>query len=208
MNGDRPSVAAYLEARGMTDDELAAAVGVQTKTVQARKSERDRPMPKAWADRLEAGDPNVSQRGRDDEQTPQAPPEAPRVEPEPSPLADQSFETLAGYIEGAYKLGAAAVSASDVPLGRAIDDHAKQAGEAWARWVESEPKVKALLERMMVGTPLGEVIAVHVGIGFAYFLSRSAIERARREEAAARAQAAGDVVDEHFGDFVEEPVAA
>lgn len=190
----RPTVAEYLETHELSDEELAELVGVQVKTVQARKSERDRQIPASWLERIETGDREIGKRGsrggepdggRAEETAPKPPPGARIVEPEPSPIEGVDFTALAGYIEGAYKLGAAAVAGTDPALSAAVDSHAAQAGQAWAHWVESEPKVAALIQRMMIGTPLGEVIAVHVGIGFAYFLSRSAIERARREERAA-----------------------
>ena len=59
-------------------------------------------------------------------------------------------------------------------LAEVIQAHAAPAGQAWAHWIESEPKVAALIQRMMIGTPLGEVIGVHVGIVFSYTLARSA----------------------------------
>ena len=84
-----------------------------------------------------------------------------------------------------------AVRPADPLLADVIDEHAAQAGAAWAHWIESEPKVAALLQRLMIGTPLGEVIGVHVAIVFTYTVARAAYRDAARERTEGEA-AAGD----------------
>jgi hypothetical protein len=95
------------------------------------------------------------------------------------------YGSLQEYIEGAYKLAGQTVRTNDPYLGDAIDEHAHKAGVAWCKWVRSEPKVAALLQRLMIGTPLGEVIGVHVSIVFAYVLARGAAREFARAQAAA-----------------------
>jgi hypothetical protein len=108
---------------------------------------------------------------RESDAAPVAPADAPRQTITPT----IDYSAVAGYIEGAYRLASQmAVRQSDPLLAAVIDEHAAAAGVAWAHWVESEPKVAALLQRMMIGTPLGEVIGVHVGIVFSYTLARGA----------------------------------
>ena len=191
------NVREYMEREELTVEDLAERLGVQVATVKRQRNKG--PIPESWVERL--GLDSTSGEGRDWEEVPEAPPDAPRRPLTPPPVMDVS--TVAGYIEGAYKLGAHATRDADPLLAEAIEAYAPAAGEAWAKWIESEPKVKALLERLMVGTPLGEVIAVHVGIGFSYFLARSAAARVRRE----RAEANGDDGGAHAPaeDFLGEP---
>lgn len=121
------------------------------------------------------------------------PPSGARVVPTSAPegAAQLDYRAIQGYVEGAYKI-AAKVSRErgDKVLADVIDEHASPAARAWARWVESEPRVAELLRKLLVGTPAGEVIAVHVSIVFSYTLARGAAARlaadaAEREPAAA-----------------------
>lgn len=205
----------YLEREGLTVEELAEQLDLAPSTVRRRvlavdQTSRRAMMAKKWLFKLGAELPDDAYRqrdpddgrlpgeenlepggGREWERTPQAPKGA-RVE-KPPPAMDLS--TFAGYVEGAYKLAGDAIGATDPALAAAVDSHAEAAGKAWARWVESEPKVRALLERAMVGTPLGEVIGVHVAIAFAYFMSRKAMRQVVEQQAA---DDAADYQHEHF----------
>lgn len=120
--------------------------------------------------------------------TPQAPPGGRLA----FPVGDLDYGLLAEQIEGVYVMAAHAAGRSDPYLEQAIRDNANRAGTAWARWVQSEPRVQALVRRMMVvGTPMGEVISVHITIVAAYVITRS-VERERIAAAAgASSQAHG-----------------
>lgn len=167
-----PTVEEWLAETGTSEAELAELVGV--KGVHAIRSLRKRTIPKSWAEKMGVVLPEET---REREHTPRAPSGA-TVQAPPSGL---DYSSVAGHIEGAYKLAGFALADSDPVLSAVVIEHAGSAGQAWTKWIESEPRVAALLERMMIGTPLGEVIAVHVGIGFAYFLARGAHARAREE---------------------------
>lgn len=100
-------------------------------------------------------------------------------------VAELDYAKIGEYITGVYKLAGQTVRANDEALANAIDGHAEVAGDAWQKWIRSEPKVAAVLQRMMIGTPLGEVIGVHVSIVFAYVLARGALRDLERDRARA-----------------------
>lgn len=185
----------WLEQNEVSADELADRLGLKASSVirRVRAKDEQAEMPLRWLRQLDGaqdeGPPSngvLMDDGRVTETPPSKPAGASVRKPEQAAVVDMS--TVAGYIEGAYTLAAHTIEGTDPALAAAVAGHAKQAGDAWAKWIESEPKVKALLERMMVGTPLGEVIGVHVGIGFAYFMSRSAYKKAIEDAAAAAAE--------------------
>lgn len=188
-------VAEYLDREGIDAEELARRLGHKSSSRVSQELAREGDMLESWRRRLALEDEPIPV-GREHEEAPQPPPGAPVFDAPPSPTAGLDLSAFAGYVEGAYKLGAYTIRDTEPLLAKAIEDHATQAGEAWAKWVESEPRVKALLERMMVGTPLGEVIAVHVGIGFSYFLARSAQARALADLQREQHAAGGPVEDE------------
>lgn len=206
------------ELTGLSKQQLAERLGAELGLAEdtiIRKA-YSRTVPRHWLAALDLTAPDeldadtvASMRngnGRESELPPQPPPGA-RIETPPRPSApdELDFSAISSYIEGAYKLGAHAVRDSDALLADSIEAHAAPAGQAWAKWVESEPKVAALLRRMMVGTPMGEVIAVHVGIGFSYFLARSAVSRFEREQARAAAAATDAGPAGADGSFEPEP---
>jgi hypothetical protein len=186
-------VSEYLERYGLTEDDMAARLGLSAHGI---KSYRTREMPPRWLATLGSAPVVVDEAPTDDsspfvdnegqeprERTAQHTPHRPAGGTVVGPPLD--YSALAGYIEGAYKLGGHTLGVKDPVLGSAIEANAQAAGAAWAKWVRSEPKVAALLQRMMIGTPMGEVIGVHLSIAFAYFLARGAVRDARAAEAEA-----------------------
>ncbi len=193
-------VADFLERNELSGKALATQLGyVGAESVNARRR-NDEDIPEAWLPRLAELGYNldgirqaplldaISEQYRDAEaETAPLAPEGALQAPRPVVI---DYATVAGYVEGAYKLTAQmAVRPADPLLADVIDEHAAQAGIAWAHWIESEPKVAALLQRLMIGTPLGEVIGVHVAIIFSYTVARSAYRAA-----AERAASAGEAV--------------
>lgn len=198
-------VADLLERSGWTGKQLAAALGYSSAEAVNGRRRRGEDVPDAWYPRLldlglvspeevaldlyalrdgAAGDEGEAEEVREGP-APQPPPGAPRVEA----AVQLDYRSVAGYIASTYRLSATfLVAPSDALLAQAITEHAEQAGQAWARWIESEPRVAAWLQRLMIGTPLGEVIGVHVAIVFAYTLARVS---ARELAASAAAAAAG-----------------
>ena len=133
------------------------------------------------------------QLGRAHELPPQRPPDG-RIQP-----VDLNYREISDYIEAFYSLAGRLAQESDEAMGIAVQQHAAKAGEAWSHWIQSEPKVAAFLQKLMIGTPMGEVIGVHVSIIVAYFLSRGIVraaaeERARAAEDGASPDASPDLV--------------
>lgn len=140
--------------------------------------------------RTGTGEQPPSQPRRAHERAPRKPPGGKvGAAPRPAGEVQLDFNAIKSYIEGAYKLGGkVAAERGDVLLGAVIDEHATAAARAWVRWIESEPKVAEMLRKLMVGTPAGEVIAIHVSIVFSYTLARGAAERIAADEALRRVQ--------------------
>lgn len=219
-------IADFLEREGLSGKQLASLLGYSnSESVNARRR-RDEDIPEAWLPRLRelgyhvngaAGGPAEGAAGagagagaeedvkRVWEQPPAPPEDAPRWEP-----VHIDYSQVAGYIEGAYRLAARiAVEQYDPLLAGAIDERAADAGRAWAHWIESEPRVAALLQRLMIGTPLGEVIGVHAAIIFAYVLARSAArEVAAAAAPSAAAGAAADAAPDYLAGAEDEAGAA
>lgn len=182
--------ARVMHEEGLSVKQTSERLGVPASTVHS------------WFKRLEVAAPEPAA-GGDDERVlsssavPPAP-APPTREKEHAPRrppggkvqqVDLDYAQVQEMIEGAYLLAGQTVSANDPALAMAINEHAAKAGLAWSHWIRSEPKVAALLQRLMIGTPLGEVIGVHVSIVFAYVLARGAQAELARERAAAAAAA-------------------
>lgn len=177
-----------LEMSGLTAEELAEKVGVKVSSVKNRNGI----VPRVWFDRLGYSfdvydDENVESYGRENEQTPR-PPEGAKIQQPARDAGPVDYTQLSKWIEGAYRDGSKMAFGENHQLTVVVNRHAAAAGKAWSRYIESNPRLAAWLERMMVGTPAGEVIAVHVAIGFGYYFARDSAQRAVRE-AAEREQA-------------------
>jgi len=103
-----------------------------------------------------------------------------------------NYKDLEEYIAGAYRMGAKL--SGDMILIDVVNVHANEAARAWAEWIRSEPKVAAWLQRMMIGTPAGKLIYIHVSMGVGYVFAKSAAaELQRRRAADESADATADV---------------
>jgi len=195
-------VKAFREQHGLSQKAMAGLLGSKHGNLVGERERKDEDIPDHWIPKLEAKGYRVSGGGgrarpttpgatgvpttpvddeagstsyRDHDVPPTPPQDAPQAPPD---LAQINYGQVAGYIEGAYVLAAKMlVEPADRVAAECITVHAGQAGVAWAKWIESEPKVAALLQRMMIGTPIGEVIGVHVAIVFAYVLARRASDQ-------------------------------
>ena len=176
-------VADFLERHSLTGSELSRSLGFTGAEAVNSRRRKGEDIPEAWY-------PKLKELGYDVDGGSYTPPptddaeELFRDQAPPSPPDDARYATpattkidyasVAGHIEGAYKLAAHfAIAQADPLLANIIEEHAQQAGQAWAHYIQSEPRVAALVERMMIGTPLGEVIGVHVGIVFSYTVARA-----------------------------------
>jgi hypothetical protein len=189
-------VAAFLEQHGLTQRGLADQLGFKNANTVGDRARKDLDIPETWYQKLSAAgyhipemdsdwappvDTDIGQQFRAGESEPRPPEGAPQAKPT---YVGIDYGQVSGYIEGVYKLtGEMAIQPYDPLLAECITAHAESAGKAWAKWIESEPKVAALLQRLMVGTPMGEVIGVHFAIVFAYIMGRQAAERIARDHA-------------------------
>lgn len=187
-----------LRAQGKTYREISQALGgIPVGTVSSWFREQQQPHEAVVVSPPEDSETEDFLTGlRLDDAAPQMPSDG-RLAP-----LELNYGSIADSIESCYKIGGKLVSKSDPLLGQVLDEHAAKAGEAWAAWIRSEPKVAAFLQRFALGTPLGEVIGVHVSMVVAYVFTRSAIREAAREadrrqteqDVAADGPASGSVV--------------
>lgn len=182
----------YLKQSGLTTFQLAEILGHQTTASVTKKMDVE--MPKRWARLLDlesdssavGTDSETDARAhtlpledefRQGESDPNIPDDGVRV------IGPQRIrlDTIEGYIKQIYG-GAAALSRSrgDHLAGEVIDEYSPQFAEAWVDYIQSDPRIMELLERMMIGTPLGNLIGVHViAIGSYTFARIAATQIAR-----------------------------
>lgn len=117
-----------------------------------------------------------------------------RVTPFPTTTEEQplNYKEIEGYISGIYRMSVKIVAPNDFIAQEVVNTHADEAAAAWAEWIKSEPKVAAFLQKMMVGTPAGKLIYVHVSMGVGYFFARAAAEDLQRRLSDDDAGAAAD----------------
>ena len=210
-------VAEFLELHDLTGAALSKALGYTGAEAVNQRRRNDEDIPEHWLPKLAELGYDVSDLGyvplppvgpdaefRADERPPQAPVGAPQA---PQPVVID-YGGIAEKIGGMYSMaGTFLVADADPLLAEAIVAHAEVAGQAWAAWIQSEPRVAAWLQKMMVGTPLGEVIFVHVGIVFSYTLARSAAKAVAADVAAARANGDAGAAPEAAQPGTAEPAA-
>lgn len=194
--GGGVTVEQFLQEKGWSPDELAARIGRKVQTVERRmRGEKgDTTMPESWLQALSLAEQahgdglETNGTGGRASETPPSRPEGAQVRPDADPVFPGStldFASVKEAVTSIYATAGELVAPSDAALGGALIQYAEPAGAAWARWAAANPRLAAWLEKMMVGTPAGEVIGVHVGIAFAYFMARSAESQRIRAAAAA-----------------------
>lgn len=209
----------YLHMAGLTKDQLAELVGLKTTSMITKKMDVE--MPKRWARLLDVtsdspavdsdssdarahippteDDVDWESLGRGSENDPERPEGAETV------VGPQRIRltTIEGYIQQIYG-GAEYIARSrgDDIAADVIHRYTPEFAQAWVDYIQSDPRLLEYLERMMIGTPLGNLIGVHViAIGsyaFARATARSITERFAEEQAAN----ANGSVDESAGNFM------
>jgi hypothetical protein len=196
----------FLNASGLTKDQLADILGHKTTSMVTKKMDVE--MPVRWGRKLEELDgvpltavgeettesfdarplndpPTVDEWeniGRDSDNDPLKPQGAETV------VGPQRIKltTVEGYITQIYS-GAAYIAKSrgDDIAADTITRYSPQFAEAWIDYIKSDPRIMEYLEKMMIGTPLGNLIGIHViAIGsyaFARIASREIAEALIRE---------------------------
>lgn len=114
---------------------------------------------KAWAEALgvELDEPPPRQRRRAAEDD--APPTP--------PLPDVNLAEIEARVAGVYVLVGKGVGAAtrDARYAQVFEQHATQAGKAWAQLGREDPRVGRVLNALMVGGPWSGVIWTHLSIG-------------------------------------------
>lgn len=176
--------AVMLSEAGRTTSQIANELGVPYRTVYAWIVEDRLPTfdsdnydePVARATPIEPPPfTNDDEPQRAHDMPPQRPADG-RSAPPPPPSAVDALDygQVRQYIAGMYRLAGNVVSPHDPILPGVVDAHADAAADAWVAWIRSEPRVEAFLQKMMVGTPAGQLIYVHVSMGVGYFFARAA----------------------------------
>lgn len=124
---------------------------------------------------------------RQSEHPPQPPPDAKLSAP---PSTAISFRTVRGYIVAIYDGGAGvARKRGDFLAADTIERYTPQFADAWIAYLETKPEILQWFTKLQIGTPLGDLIGVHVIAAGSYVLARqtaiSMAERAAEERAAA-----------------------
>lgn len=199
----------FLHESGMTKEQMAEALGHKSTASVTKKMETE--MPKRWARLLDDADssslsavgdgeaesttsaPNLNDdweevSGRDGDQTPHKPEDAsPVVGPQRIKLT-----TVRGYIEQIYG-GAAYIAENrgDEIAADTIRRYSPEFADAWINYIESDPRIMEYLERLMIGTPLGNLIGVHVIAAGSYVFARATAREIARAFAAEQASVNG-----------------
>lgn len=210
----------YLNSSGLTKEQLADTLGLKTTSSVTKKMDAE--MPKRWERLLDSlddspltavgGDSPESESearsqnddwertGRDSDSAPNKPTDGETVVgPQRIKLA-----TVEGYIQQIYG-GAAyiATQRGDELAADVITRYSPEFSEAWVDYIKSDPRILEYLEKLMIGTPLGNLIGVHVIATGSYVFARVA---ARQVAAAYAADLNGNGAgDETAADSVGYP---
>lgn len=189
------TVREYLHSAGMTAETLQEILGHKTTSSITKKMDVE--MPTRWERLLNSVDessltavgeddstpPEFDARsqtfpndpwdndGRDNEGSPSKPTNADTV------VGPQRIKlsTVEGYISQIYS-GAAylAKQRGDDIAADTINRYSPEFAQAWVNYIESDPRIMAYLEKLMIGTPLGNLIGVHVIAVGSYTFARVA----------------------------------
>lgn len=186
----------YLHQSGMTPAQLAEILGHKTTSMVTKKMDVE--MPKRWVRMLDSSDTATSAVGSDSESDARThtnsddeikfsdeefedlfrKSDEPRMPEDTIPVVGPQrikLTTVEGYIQQMYG-GAAflARSRGDDIAADVIERYSPEFAEAWINYIQSDPRVMQYLEKMMIGTPLGNLIGVHVIAIGSYVFARAA----------------------------------
>lgn len=180
----------YLSQTGLTTFQLAEILGHKTTSMVTKKLDVD--MPKRWERMLDLEDSSSAVGTEPDSEARshnEPPSEFRQSEENNDPrMPDDGVEvvgpsrirldTIEGYITQIYG-GAAALCTSrgDHLAAEVINNYSPQFAEAWVDYIRSDPRIMEFLERMMIGTPLGNLIGVHAIAVGSYTFARVAAKQ-------------------------------
>lgn len=187
----------YLQQSGMSSVELSEILGHKTTSSITKKMDVE--MPKRWVRLLDERDgatsavgtnsndgarthidsPPIGENGETDwEQEFRTEQDAPRIPGDTEPVVGPQrikLSTVEGYIQQIYG-GAAYIAESrgDELAADVIRRYSPEFSEAWIDYIRSDPRLLEYLEKMMIGTPIGNLIGVHVIAIGSYAFARAA----------------------------------
>jgi len=198
----------YLYQSGLTKEQLSEILGHKTTSMVTKKMEVE--MPKRWARLLDSkdGSPAVGETEPEFDARAHNPTDewediGREFDGDPKPSDTSStvvgpqrikLGTVDKYIRDIYG-GAAWIcdSRGDDIAADVIRRYTPEFSEAWIEYIKSDPRIMEWLERLMVGTPLGNLIGVHVVAVGSYVFARAAarqIAESLRQESAVNGSAA------------------
>lgn len=186
----------YLSVSGLSPDELAEILGLKTTSMITKKMEVE--MPKRWAKLLDERDSVSTAVGADSTDSERLAHERPptpedgerdweklfRENEAPTPPEDYEtvvgpqqikLSTIDGYIRQIY--GGAAYLArnrGDEVAADVIERYTPEFSEAWIDYIKANPQLLGYLEKLMIGTPMGNLIGIHVIAIGSYGFARAA----------------------------------
>lgn len=205
----------YLQQSGMSTVELSEILGHKTTSSITKKMDVE--MPKRWVRLLDERDGATPAVGGDSESNARAHTTPPiledgetdwerefRTEQDAPTMPDGldpvigpqkiKLSTIEGYIQQIYG-GAAYIAENrgDELAADVIRRYTPEFSEAWVDYIRSDPRLLAYLEKMMIGTPLGNLIGVHaIAIGSYTFAKIAARQIATAYTEESRVDATGD----------------
>jgi hypothetical protein len=199
----------YLSVSGLTPKELAEILGHQSTSMITKKMDVE--MPKRWAKLLDDRDSVPSAVGANPDDSERLAHDRPatgengeqdweqlfRENEAPTPPLEHDtvigpqqikLSTIDGYIRQIYG-GAAYIARNrgDELAADVIERYTPEFSEAWIDYIKSNPQILEYLEKFMIGTPMGNLIGIHVIAIGSYGFARAAanqIAAAHRAESA------------------------
>lgn len=176
----------YLASSGMNAVELSNLLGHKTTSSITKKMDEE--MPKRWVRLLDSEPtPAAVEDGNESEarthefeptEESQFREQSPPFDPDSDPIVGPQkikLTTVEGYINQIYG-GAAYIARNrgDELAADVIDRYKPDFAEAWIEYIKSDPRLLEYLEKLMIGTPLGNLIGVHVIAIGSYAFARAA----------------------------------
>lgn len=170
----------YLEANNLTAEEVAAVLSerldrnIGAAAVSARASKE---MPKMWANALgiEFEAPDIKKQAEEEGAKPK-PKRAEDGKPKPAP--DLNLVLVEERVAAIYAMvGKGVARAANEPrYEKAFYDHAPGCAKAWANLAKHDKHVATVLEALTAGGPWGEVLWIHLSLGFSLVVISGKVE--------------------------------
>jgi hypothetical protein len=170
----------YLETQNISAEELASVLAerlnrnIQAAGVLARG---DKDMPKVWAEALgiEFEAPDVKREAEGEGAKPKPKREGGKP---PAPTPELNLVLVEQRVAAIYSMvGKGVAKVTDEPrYAQAFDQHADGLGKAWAELAKHDKHVATVLQALTAGGPWGEVLWLHMSLGFSLVIISGKVE--------------------------------